>query len=111
MSDATGAQRELVWLCPICLDCARALAGVNALITGLDQVNPHAKPRRFIGRFVRSLALTIGLIFASMLVLISVVIAPIVVAFLPLGSVAELALDLLRWTVALMTIVWGFAAI
>ena len=88
-----------------------ARAGVNALITGLDQVNPHAKPRGFIDRFVCSLALTVGLIFASVLALISVVIAPIVLAFLPLGPVAELALDLLRWTVALMTIMWGFAAI
>ncbi len=83
-----------------------ARAGIAALIIGLNAV---------YGERNRSGLRHIGVAFVltgSMIVLVlacfaALVVAPIVLSFLPLGFLASLVAEILRWTVALGTVLLG----
>ena len=77
-----------------------ARAGVAALMRGLNAIKGEPN-RGGIGHSAVALLLTICLVGIAVIALLIVVIAPIVLAFLPLGGVAALALEAIRWSVAL----------
>ena len=77
-----------------------ARAGVAALMRGLNAIKGEPN-RGGIGHYAVALLLTICLVGIAVIALLIVVIAPIVLAFLPLGGVAALALEVIRWSVAL----------
>ncbi len=77
-----------------------ARAGVAALMRGLNAIKGEPN-RGGIGHYAVALLLTICLVGIAVIALLIVVIAPIVLAFLPLGGVAALALEAIRWSVAL----------
>ncbi|MDG1119257.1 MAG: YihY/virulence factor BrkB family protein [Flavimaricola sp.] len=77
-----------------------ARAGVAALMRGLNAIKGELN-RGGIGHYAVALLLTICLVGIAVIALLIVVIAPIVLAFLPLGGVAALALEVIRWSVAL----------
>jgi membrane protein len=86
-------------------------AGVNALITGLEQVNRRAMPRHWFDRLVRSLILTCFLAVLSVVALIAVVIAPVVLDFIPLGPFASTALEVLRICLGVLTVMLAIAVL
>lgn len=77
-----------------------ARAGVGALIQALNAVF-EAPNRGGIAHTLVALALTLSLIGLSIAALLAVVVMPIVLAFVPLGPLAALALEAGRWIVAL----------
>ena len=77
-----------------------ARAGVAALMRGLNAIKGEPN-RGGIGHYAVALLLTICLVGIAVIALLIVVIAPIVLAFLPLGGVAALAREAIRWSVAL----------
>lgn len=77
-----------------------ARAGVAALMRGLNAIS-GARNRGGLRHYAVALLLTACLIGIAVAALLVVVVAPILLAFLPLGALTTVALQALRWIVAL----------
>ena len=87
-----------------------ARLGVGALIQGLNAV--HGVPDRGgIGHTLMTMALTLTLIGVAIVSLATVVILPVVLAFLPLGGWTYLALRGANWVVVLMVVLGAVALV
>ncbi len=87
-----------------------ARLGVGALIQGLNAV--HGVPDRSgVGHTTLALAMTLALMGVAMVALATVVVLPVVLAFLPLGGLAFLALRAANWLVLLMVVLGAVALV
>lgn len=77
-----------------------ARAGVAALMRGLNAIS-GARNRGGLRHYAVALLLTACLIGIAVAALLVVVVAPIILAFLPLGTLTTVALQALRWLMAL----------
>lgn len=80
-----------------------ARAGVAALMQGLNAIS-GGRNRRGIRHYAVALLLTICLLGIAVSALLVVVIAPIVLAFLPVSGVTGFLLETVRWVVALFIV-------
>ncbi|OUD10565.1 ribonuclease BN [Marivivens niveibacter] len=80
-----------------------ARAGVGALIRGLNAIT-GVQSRSGVRHLMTAVGLTAALIGVGIVALIMVVIAPVVIAFVPLASKIEGLLLALRWVVALLVL-------
>lgn len=80
--------------------------GTDAVIRAITAV--HGTPvRGGIKANLVALALTLGLIIVAVVALLTMVVLPLVLAFLPLGPYEGGALEILRWVVALVVVMSG----
>ena len=77
-----------------------ARAGVAAMMRGLNAISGGAN-RGGLRHYAVALLLTVCLVGIAVVALLAVVIAPIVLALLPLGGLTTALLQVLRWGVAL----------
>ncbi len=84
--------------------------GVAALIRGLNAIYRESN-RSTLRDIMAALGVTFLLIGVALVALTSVVIMPIVLAFLPLGPLAEWALAAARWVIAIAVVVLGLSVI
>lgn len=84
--------------------------GVLALMRGLNTIY-DAPNRTGISHYLRAFLLMISLIAVALVALGCVVVAPIVLAFFPLGALAGTAVQLVNWSVALVVLLAGFGVI
>lgn len=80
-----------------------ARAGVGALMQGLNSVY-STEDRATWRHYARALLLTICIVGVGIVALLTVVVAPVALAFFPLGSIASLAFEALRWSIAIVVI-------
>jgi len=117
ISDQTNrllaAQTEtlgLTTLISIFLAVWAARAGVAALIQGLNAIN--GKPNRGgLWHYVVALFLTVTLMFICVVALLSVVVAPILLAFLPISAVTAWLLEAVRWAVTFLIMMTGLSVL
>ncbi len=83
-----------------------ARAGVGSMMHGMNVVY-HNNGRATWRHYLRALMLTVALIIVGLVALLAVVIAPVVLAFLELGAFTSVAIDVLRWTLALLVVFAG----
>lgn len=83
-----------------------ARAGVNSLIVGLNAVYGE-RNRGGLRRLVVAFSLTGSLIILGLACIAALVVAPIVLAFLPLGAFATFLAEVLRWSLAVTTVLLG----
>ena len=83
-----------------------ARAGVAALMQGLNAVY-GTEARATWRHYARALLLTVSLVGVGIVALLSVVVAPVVLAFVPLGTVAAFVAELLRWVIAISVVFAG----
>lgn len=83
-----------------------ARAGVGAMMIGLNNVY-NERNRGAAGHYFRALMLTIGLVAVGITALLTVVVAPIVLAFIPLGPFGNLIADVVRWSIAIIVLLAG----
>lgn len=83
-----------------------ARAGVGAMVIGLNTVYGE-RNRKIARHYAHALLLTLSLVAVGIVALLTVVVAPIVLSFLPLGPLAVAVADLLRWTVAVVVLFAG----
>lgn len=83
-----------------------ARRGVDALLIGINAI--HAKPHRSgLSHALRVLAMTLGMVLAGVVALLSFLILPVLLAFFPIAGLQGLLVDLARWAVSLgMVAVW-----
>ncbi|MEM9395527.1 MAG: YihY/virulence factor BrkB family protein [Pseudomonadota bacterium] len=85
-------------------------AGVSALMRGLNAI--YGTPNRKSWRhYLAALSLTSVLVSVALVALSMVVVTPFVLALLPLGAFATLALGLVRWVVAVGVLLVGLAIV
>jgi len=87
-----------------------ARAGVAALMGGLNAIAGKPSRNGFKQAFV-AFNLTVGLVCLAILALLAVVIAPIALAFAPIGAGSVLVLEGIRWFVALATLYAALAVL
>lgn len=85
-------------------------AGVAALMRGLNAIY-DVPNRQGLSHYLHALLLTVSLIGVAIVAIGSVVLVPIVLAFVPLGAAAGTVLELTRWGVALSVLMAGFSVI
>ena len=78
-------------------------AGIGALIVGLNSVYGE-KNRGGLRHVVLAFGLTAAMICLALACFAALVVAPIMLSFLPLGFMATLVAETLRWTVAIGTV-------
>ena len=84
-----------------------ANAGAKAVMDGLNVAYGEAEKRSFVHLNLVALAFTLGTIFALLLALGAVVIAPIVLSHLGLSGVRETLISFVRWPILLALVVLG----
>jgi membrane protein len=87
-----------------------ARAGVGALQRGLNAIY-GGEMRSGFWQIVSALGLTVALVGVVLVALLAVVVAPVVLAYLPLGPLSGLALSVLPWAVALGVMFWGLGLV
>lgn len=88
-----------------------ANAGMKAMFDALNIVYDEKEKRSFIVLNAVSLVFTIAALVVLMLALGAVVVMPVVLKFLPLGSLVEIGISLLRWPILLVLIITGLAVL
>jgi len=88
-----------------------ANAGMKALMDALNVVYDEKEKRGFIKLNLVSLAFTLGGIAATLLALAAVVVLPLVLSFVGLGSDGEILLTVSRWPLLLAVIIIGLAVL
>lgn len=88
-----------------------ANAGMKAIIDALNIVYEEEEKRSFIALNAQSLAFTLGAILFIVLAIGGIVVMPVVLEFVGLGSTAETLLSLTRWPVLLLVVVAGLAVL
>lgn len=83
-----------------------ARAGVAAMMIGLNSVY-NERNRNAAMHYLRALMLTIGLVLVGIVALVTVVIAPIVLSFVPLGVFGYFVADIIRWSIAIVVLLAG----
>ncbi|WP_216641225.1 YihY/virulence factor BrkB family protein [Oceaniglobus roseus] len=85
-------------------------AGVAALIRGLNAIY-RVSNRNSMRQTVVAVGVTLSLVGVALVALGSVVVAPIVLVFLPLGPLTQLALSAARWSIVVAVVLAGLAMI
>lgn len=80
-----------------------ARAGVAALMGGLNAIADRP-PRNGFKQAIVALTLTVCLVALAVTAMVAVIIAPLIIAFAPIGDWAALALEGVRWIVALFVL-------
>ena len=78
-----------------------ARAGVSALIRGLNAAYDIGHRQNIWRRYMADLGVTLTLCGLTMLAIAAVVIAPVLIAILPLGPWGTVAAEIVRWIVAI----------
>jgi membrane protein len=81
-------------------------AGVAALMMGMNAVY-RERNRQGLALYGSALILTVSLVIVALTAIAAVIVTPLVMAFIPLGPVAGLALELARWVLAILVLLLG----
>ncbi|RYC29518.1 YihY family inner membrane protein [Lichenibacterium minor] len=85
--------------------------GISSVMTGLNIAYEEVETRSFVVQTVMALGLTLGAILFAAVAIFAVAIIPIILNFLPYGSVLGPLLDIARWPVLAVFVALGFAVI
>jgi membrane protein len=88
-----------------------ARAGVAALMRGLNAVHGTQPRESWFGETLASLTLTGVLSGLALVQIAAMVIAPILMAIIPLGTGAEIAVDVVRWLLSTLVAVLALGAV
>ena len=87
-----------------------ARAGVGAMMIGLNSVY-GTKGRGLGWHYLRALSLTLTLVAVGIVAMLTLVVAPVVLAFFPLGSFNGWLVDILRYGIALVVLFAGLGVL
>ena len=110
---AAGSKQGFGWalLLTLVVSIWSSRAGVAAVTRGLNAVN-NARPRAsWVAEMLVELSLTVVLSGLALMAILAMVIAPILVSILPLGTGAVIAVEIVRWVLATTVAILAFGAI
>ena len=86
-----------------------ANAGMKAILDALNVVYDETEKRGFITLNLVSLTLTLGAIISLLAAIAAVVVIPLVLTWVGLGSLTEMLIRILRWPALLLLVLFGLA--
>lgn len=112
VSLVTTSSDTLGWAGVISISAAlwSARAGVAAMMTGLNAVHGE-KNRATASHYLRALLLTAALVGVGIVSVITLVVAPIILAFFPLGGIASILAEGVRWAIAVSILLAGVSVL
>lgn len=87
-----------------------ARSGVAALMMGLNAIHGR-RNRNSLRHYLTALMLTVALFGVALVALSSVVVAPVILQFIPLGMVTSMLLAGVRWLAAIGVLLFGLALV
>ncbi len=110
---AAGSDQSFGWalLLTLALSLWSARAGVAALMRGLNAVHDTQPRPSWFAETLASLTLTVVLSGLALVQIAAMVIAPIVMAVIPLGTGAEIAADAVRWLLTTAVAILALGAV
>ena len=109
IATAGGGKLGLGFLIGLVLSLWSANAGMKAMFDALNIVYDEEEKRSFLKLNLESLAFTVGAIAFLLLALAGIVVLPVILAFVGLGSGIEWLLALARWPILLACVVLGLS--
>ncbi len=88
-----------------------ARAGISSVMTGLNIAYEEVETRSFIMQTLIALGLTLGGVLFAVVIVFAVAVIPIILNFLPFGSLLATVLNFARWPVLAVLVALGFAVI
>jgi membrane protein len=88
-----------------------ANAGMKAILDALNIVYDEKEKRGFVKLNLVSLAFTIAAIASVLLAIGAVVVVPLILTYIGLGSLSELLLSVSRWPLLLLLVILGLAVL
>lgn len=85
-------------------------AGVAAMMTGLNAVHGE-KNRNTASHYFRAFLLAMALVGVGIVSVVTLVIAPVILAFFPLGGIAGIMAEATRWAVAISVLLAGVSVL
>ncbi|KEJ90835.1 YihY/virulence factor BrkB family protein [Sulfitobacter donghicola] len=112
VSLVTASSDTLGWAGAISIAAAlwSARAGVAAIMMGLNEVYGEDN-RNAASHYFRALLLTLGLVTVGIVALLTLVVAPIALAFFPLEGGAGIIVETLRWLIAVSVLLMGVSVL
>ena len=111
IENLTGARTESLGFATI-ISIGAALwstrAGVAALMRGLNAINRQPN-RGGLRHYVIALLITVTLVGVAIIALLGIVVAPIVLAIFPLGPVAGIVAEVVRWGLVISVLLVGLS--
>jgi membrane protein len=86
-------------------------SGMKAVIDALNVSYKEKERRGFIKLNLASLALTAGAIIAVLIAIAAVIVVPLVLSYIGIGSWVQTLLSVLRWPVLLGVVIFGLAVL
>ncbi|ANY81190.1 hypothetical protein BB934_25680 [Microvirga ossetica] len=111
IATAGGGKLGLSFLIGLVLSLWSANAGMKAMIDALNIVYDEEEKRSFLKLNLESLAFTLGAIAFLLLALAGIVVLPIILSLVGLGSGLEWLLALARWPILLACVVLGLSVL
>jgi membrane protein len=111
ISSQGGGALSFGFIFGLLLSLWSANAGMKAIFDALNIVYDEEEKRGFFALNIQSLTFTLGAIFFLILAIIGIVVLPIVLDFVGLGSGLEWLLSLARWPILLAVVVFGLSLI
>lgn len=104
----TASTDTLGWagILSLCFALWSARAGVGAMMIGLNNVYQERK-RTAARHYFKALMLTLMLVVVGIVAVLTLVIAPVVLAFFPLGPFGTAVAEAARWLIAIMVLFVG----
>ena len=108
----SAGTQTLGWATALSIFLARwsARAGIGALMRGLNTIY-DAPNRSTIRHYFAAFTLTVALVGVGLVAGAAIVVAPVVLAFLPVSAQAAAIIDLIRWSAAIFVITMGIMLI
>jgi membrane protein len=106
-----GSQLSLALVTSVLLALWSARAGVTAVMTGLNIAYEEVEQRSFIMQNVVALLLTLGSVVFGVVVMVGIAVIPLVLKLVYLGNVAATVINIARWPILAVLVVFGFAVI
>jgi membrane protein len=110
ISNGTGSL-SLAFFASLTLALWSANAGLKAIIDALNVVYEVKERRSFITLNLVSLTMTVGAIIGLLLAIGAVVVVPVVISYLPLGSFGAEVVAWSRWPAVIVLLMLGLAAL
>ena len=85
--------------------------GISSIMTGLNIAYEEIETRSFIVQTAIALGLTLGAVVFAVIVVFAVAVVPILLNFLPFGSLAATLLNYARWPILAVLVALGFGVI
>lgn len=111
IASAGGGKLGLSFIVGLAISLWSANAGMKAVFDALNIVYDEEEKRSFVQLNLQSLAFTLGAVAFIIVAIVGIVVLPIVLDFVGLGSGTEWLLSLIRWPVLLAAVVAGLAVL